>query len=70
MTDVLNLEINARSNAEPTNIRIAQISSSAEYRMDERFQNLSIFRILIKFPKLKKFWKFVNFPHCKILEIC
>ena len=45
-------------------MRIGKIASSAEYRMDKQFQNLNF-----EFSKLNKFWKFVNFSSCKILEI-
>ena len=38
-------------------MRIGKIASSAEYRMDKKFQNL----LISTFSKLKKFWKFVNF---------
>ena len=36
------------------NMRISKIASGAEYRMDEQFQNLLIFRILIVFQIKKK----------------
>ena len=36
-------------------MRIGNIASSAEYRMDERFQNLPIFEVNFWFSKLKKF---------------
>ena len=36
------------------NMKIGKIANSAEYRMDERFQNLLIFRILIIFQIKKK----------------
>ena len=55
------------------NMRISGIASGVEYRMDERFQNLPIFRaeFLKKFHKfvnfqIIKFWKFVNFSIRKI----
>ena len=49
-------------------MRIGKIASGAEYRINEPFQNLSILGISI-ILQIKKFWKFVNFPNCKILEI-
>ena len=36
-------------------MRIGKIASDAEYRMDEQFQNLLIFGILIVFQIKKKF---------------
>ena len=48
-------------------MRIGKIVSGAEYRMDEQFQNLLIFRILIVF-RIEFFFKFVNFSSCKILK--
>ena len=36
------------------NIKIRKIASGAEYRMDEQFQNLLIFEILIIFQIKKK----------------
>ena len=36
--------------------RIGKIASDAEYRMDEQFQNLLIFGILIVFQIKKKIW--------------
>ena len=52
------------------NVRVGEIASSAEYRMDEKFQNMPIFQAKFWFSKLKttlnllifqivKFWKFV-----------
>ena len=41
-------------------MRIAEIASSAEYRMGEQFQNLTIFRVKFWFSKLEK--KSINFP--------
>ena len=35
-------------------MRIGKIGSSAEYRIGEQFQNLTIFGIKFWFPKLKK----------------
>ena len=43
-------------------MRIGKIASSAEYQMDEQFQNLPIF-------KFQTFWKFVNFLIWKIKKI-
>ena len=43
------------------NMRIGQIASSAEYRMDKQFQNLKNSENLLIFQVIK-FWKFVNFP--------
>ena len=43
-------------------MKIGEIASSVEYRMDEQFQNLPGFRTKFWFYKLKKFYKFINFP--------
>ena len=51
-------------------MRIGKIPSSAEYRMDEQFQNFLIFGILTVFEIEKilkicyffKLWNFENFP--------
>ena len=51
------------------NMRIGEISSSAEYWMDEQLQNLPIFRAQFWFSELNFFYKFVNFVNCKILAI-
>ena len=61
------MEIDLYQNA---NIRIGEIASSAEYRMDEHFQNLQIIGAKFWFSvNWKKFYKFVNFPNCRILEL-
>ena len=51
-----------------SNIRIGEITSSAEYRMDEQFQNLPIFginfwfsKLVKKFQKVPKFYNFENY---------
>ena len=36
-------------------MRIGKIASDAEYRVDEQFRNLSIFRAKFQFFKLEKF---------------
>ena len=36
------------------NVKISKIANGAEYRMDEQFQNLLVFRILIIFQSKKK----------------
>ena len=46
-------------------MRIGEIASGEEYRMDEQFQNFLTFE---NFLQLKRFWKFVNFSSCKILK--
>ena len=61
MAEVSNLKIHDRLNVERPNLRVllrwemqyqranlrlSQIASGAEYRLDEQFQNLPIFRIL------------------------
>ena len=51
-------------------MRIGEIASSAEYRINKQFQNLLIFLISIVCQIKKKIWKFVNFSSCTILEIC
>ena len=51
-------------------MRIGVIASSAEYRIDEQFQNLPILELNFNFLNWKKFYKFVTFPTCKILEFC
>ena len=54
-------------------MRIGKIASAAEYRMDEKFQNLLIWNFdsfqIEKFLEIcfvifqvVRFWKFVNFP--------
>ena len=43
-------------------MRTSKIASDAEYQMDEKFQNLLIFRIF----RVLKFGKFVNFKIWKI----
>ena len=45
-------------------MKTGEIPSSAEYRMDQQFQNLVIFGIF----QVLKFWKFVNFTIWKIPE--
>ena len=50
-------------------MRIGKISSSAEYRKKELFQDLPIFGAKFWFSKLKKFWKIVNFPISNIPKI-
>ena len=50
-------------------MRIGKIVSCAEYRVDKQFQHFLIFEISIV-TQIKKFWTFVNFWSCKILEIC
>ena len=51
-------------------MRIGEIMSSAEYRMDEQFENLPIFGVKFRFSKLgKKFQKvptFYNFENYQI----
>ena len=37
------------------NMKISKIANGTEYRMDEQFQNLLVFRILIIFQSEKKF---------------
>ena len=37
-------------------MRIGKIASGAEYRMNEAFQNFSIFEILNIFPNWKNWW--------------
>ena len=70
MADISNLKINERANVERLNLReslklkmkfvskgnmkIGKITIGAEYRMDEQFQNLLIFRILIILQIKKK----------------
>ena len=51
-------------------MRIGIIASDAEYRLNEPFQNLFIFGILIVFQirKFKKFWKLKKFPVWKISQ--
>ena len=51
------------------NISIDDIVESAEYQIDEQFQNLLIFWDKVSFSKLEKFKKFVNFLNCNILII-
>ena len=48
-------------------MRIGKISSGAEYRMGEKFQNLLIFAILMIF-QIEKIPKVVNLSSFKILE--
>ena len=36
------------------NVKISKIANSSEYRMDEQFQNLLVFGILIIFQSKKK----------------
>ena len=65
-------------------MRIGEITSSAEYRMGEQFQNLIIFKVKFLFfnlgknsinflifhcGKLQKFPKFYNFENHKIFTI-
>ena len=70
MADISNLKINERANVERLNLReslqrkmkyilksnmkISRISNGAEYRMDEQFQNLITFGILIILQIKKK----------------
>ena len=70
MTDISNLKINEYANVERPNLReslqqkmkfiskgnmkIGKIANGAEYRMDEQFENLLIFGILIIFRIKKK----------------
>ena len=70
MADISNLKINERANGgRPKlqeslrqkmkfilmgNMKISKIANGAEYRMDEHFQNLLIFGILIIFQIKKK----------------
>ena len=70
MADIPNLKINERANVERPNLReslqkkmkfilkgnmrIIKIANGAKYRMDEHFQNLLIFGILIIFQIKKK----------------
>ena len=70
MADISNLKINERANVERLNLReslqrkmkyilkgnmkISRIASGAEYRMDEQFQNLITFGILIILQIKKK----------------
>ena len=51
-------------------MRIIKIASSAEYRMDEQFRSFPISGAKLWFFKLKKFYKFINFPNHNILVIC
>ena len=50
-------------------MRIDKITSSAEYRMDEQFQNSPICGAKFWFSKFEKFCKLVNFYYYKILVI-
>ena len=50
-------------------MRIGEIASSAEYRIDEKFQNSPIFGVKLWFSKVEKNSITVNFPNRKILEI-
>ena len=61
--DVSNLKINERSNINRANMRIGRIVSGVECRIDERFENLQIFGILIVL-QIVNFHKFVNFQNC------
>ena len=70
MADFSNLKINERANIERPNLReslqwemkfiskgnikIGEIANGAKYRMDEQFQNLLIFGILIIFQMKNK----------------
>ena len=70
MADIPNLKINERANVERPNLReslqqemefiskgnikISEIANGAEFRMDEQFQNLLIFGILIIFQIKRK----------------
>ena len=54
MADISNLKINERANVEQP--KIGRIGNRAEYRMDEQFQNLLIFGILIIFQIKNKIW--------------
>ena len=53
-----------------SNVRIGEITNSAEYRMDEQNQNSPIFGIKLWFSKLKKKFqklpKFYNFENHQI----
>ena len=52
-------------------MRIDEIVINVKNRMDEQFQSLTIFGAKFWSSKVeKKLCKFVNFPNCKILEIC
>ena len=48
-------------------MRIGEITNSAEYRMDEQNQNLPFFGIKLGFPNWKKYSE--NFPHFTISKI-
>ena len=50
-------------------MRIGKIASSAEYRVDEQFQNFPTFAAKFWLYKFKKFWKFFIFRIFKILKI-
>ena len=58
-------------------MKIGEIASSVEYRMDEYFQILPNFDflnwkknfIIFLIFQIGKFWNSVNFPSCKVLEI-
>ena len=80
MANILNLKINERSNIERSNLRVSlqekikfiskgnmkidKIANGAEYRMDEQFQKLENFGILIIFQTKKK----IQIPKVSNLE--
>ena len=80
MADIPNLKISERAHVEWPNLRVSpqqkikfiskgnmkidKIVNGAEYRMDERFQNLLIFEILIIFQIKKK----IRIPKISNLE--
>ena len=45
------------------NMRNGEITSGAEYRMNEQLKKFPIFGVSIVF-QVVKFWKLVNFPNC------
>ena len=50
-------------------MRIGEIASSAEYRMDEHCKICQFLKSNFGFSNWKKFYKFVNFPNYKILVL-
>ena len=77
MADISNLKINERANVEWRNLRVSsqqkikfiskgnmKIPNGAEYRMDEQFQKLENFGILIIFQTKKK----IQIPKVSNLE--
>ena len=49
-------------------MRIGNIASSAEYRMDEQFQNFQFLEPNLDFPNWKKISKFLNFQNWTIAK--